>query len=155
MWRKQGLFWRWVNGAEPGLKQAIFSLFCKDLVGKRTPYPPRDTSNFLADLHWTLRGQEFVRNGRKSADRRTRTMPAKVCFTSNEMAVKVVQTAHTISFTLNVLLFVGPKHLWFISVFLCYKHLCWTITNQLHCIKIKETIPVKDDGFVMAQHICL
>ncbi len=72
----QGLFWRWVNGAEPGLKQAIFSLFCKDLVGKKNPYPPPDSSDFSVDLHWTLGGQKIARNGRKSADRRTRVMPA-------------------------------------------------------------------------------
>ena len=48
-------------------------------IGEFWPFlgglPPIYRSSILADLYWSQRGQKSVKNGRKSADGRTKTMP--------------------------------------------------------------------------------
>ena len=68
-WHYQGLFYKSICGAETG----HFGLLSENF----DPFwGAKYRSIILADLYWSQRGRKSVENGRKSADRRTRTMPA-------------------------------------------------------------------------------
>ncbi len=62
------------------LKLAILGWFWRILTFSRWPTPSYYRSIVLANLYWSHRGREFVENGRKSADGRTKTMPVHISY---------------------------------------------------------------------------